>query len=33
MGYVTYGIRARVEMLGPIWAQNASAYFVLGTND
>ena len=32
-GYVTGGIRARVEMLGAIWAQNASTYFILGTND
>ena len=28
MGYVTYGIRARVETLGPIWAQYAPTYFV-----
>ena len=27
-GYVTDGIRVRVETLGPIWAQNAPAYFV-----
>ena len=27
--YVTDGIRARVETLGPIWAHNAPTYFVL----
>ena len=32
-GYVTDGVRARVETLGPIWAQNAPTYFILGTND
>ena len=32
-GCVTDGIRARVETLGPIWAQNASTYFALGTKD
>ena len=26
-GYVTYGIRARVEPLGPNWAQNAPTCF------
>ena len=28
-GYATYGIRARVETLGPNWAQNAPTHFVL----
>ena len=27
-GYITYGIRARVETLGPNWAQNAPTHFV-----
>ena len=31
-GYITYGMRARVETIGPIWVQNAPKYFVLGTN-
>ena len=26
--FVTGGIRARVETLGPIWAQNAPTYFI-----
>ena len=26
--YVTYGIKARVEALGPIWTQNDPTYFV-----
>ena len=28
-GYNTYGIRARVETLGPNWAQNAPTHFFL----
>ena len=26
--YITYGMRARVETLGPIWAQNTPTYFI-----
>ena len=33
MGYDTYGIRAKVETLRLVWAQNESYIFCLGTDD